>query len=45
MMQQTFSVSNDGLADITAATPQGLTVPRDGRTCTANPWPMQEVTR
>ncbi|MFD4638242.1 DUF3152 domain-containing protein [Lentzea sp. NPDC058436] len=45
MMQQTFSVSNDGLAEITATTPQGLTVPRDGRTCTANPWPQQEVAR
>ncbi|HEX7309036.1 DUF3152 domain-containing protein [Lentzea sp.] len=45
MMQQTFSVSNDELARITAATPQGPAVPRDGRTCTANPWPHPEVTR
>ncbi|GHH40299.1 DUF3152 domain-containing protein [Lentzea cavernae] len=45
MMQQTFSVSNDALAEITARTPQGLSVPRDGRTCTPNPWPHQEVTR
>ncbi|WP_329792895.1 DUF3152 domain-containing protein [Lentzea sp. DG1S-22] len=45
MMQQTFSVSNDELARVTARTPQGLTVPRDGRTCTANPWPHPEVTR
>ncbi len=45
MMQQTFSVSNDRLAEITAAMPQGLTVPRDGRTCAPNPWPNPEVTR
>lgn len=45
MMQQTFSVSNDELAEITATTPQGPNVPRDGRTCTANPWPHPEVTR
>ncbi|WP_434443991.1 DUF3152 domain-containing protein [Lentzea sp. E54] len=45
MMQQTFSVSNDELARITAGTPQSLTVPRDGKTCRANPWPHPEVTR
>ena len=45
MMQQTFSVSNDRLADVTAEMPQGLTVPRDGRTCTPNPWPNQGVAR
>ncbi|HUQ56299.1 DUF3152 domain-containing protein [Lentzea sp.] len=45
MMQQTFSVSNDRLADITASTPQGPAVPRDGRTCAPNPWPHPEVTR
>jgi hypothetical protein len=45
MMQQTFSVSNDQLAEITAATPQGLTAPRDGKTCKANPWPYPEVNR
>lgn len=44
MMQQTFSVSNDRLAEITAATPQGVPVPRDGRTCVANPWPAPAVT-
>ncbi|MGZ3144303.1 DUF3152 domain-containing protein [Lentzea chajnantorensis] len=45
MMQQTLSVSNDRLAEVTAATPQGRTVPRDGRTCRPNPWPNPEVTR
>jgi hypothetical protein len=45
MMQQTFSVSNDQLAELTAATPQGVTVPHDGRTCVANPWPHPEVAR
>lgn len=45
MMQQTFSVSNDRLAEITATTPEGSAVPRDGRTCRANPWPHPEVTR
>lgn len=45
MMQQTFSVSNDALAEITARAPQGVTVPRDGRTCVPNPWPNPEVAR
>lgn len=45
MMQQTFSVSNDRLAEITAAAPQGLAVARDGKTCVANPWPNPEVVR
>lgn len=45
MMQQTFSVSNDELAAITATAPQGLRIPRDGRTCVANPWPHPEVAR
>lgn len=45
MMQQTFSVSNDALAEITARAPQGLNVPRDGKTCVPNPWPGQEVAR
>lgn len=45
MMQQTFSVSNDKLAEITAAAPQGLAVARDGKTCVANPWPNPGVTR
>ncbi|SEQ93411.1 Protein of unknown function [Lentzea xinjiangensis] len=45
MMQQTFSVSNDRLAEITAPSPQGFTVPRDGKTCVANPWPHPEVSR
>lgn len=39
MMQQTFSTGNDELADITAAQPQGVAVPRDGRVCTPNSWP------
>ncbi|MCP2241745.1 Protein of unknown function (DUF3152) [Lentzea aerocolonigenes] len=45
MMQQTFSVSNDELAAITATAPQGPRIPRDGRTCVANPWPHPEVPR
>ncbi|ANZ39614.1 hypothetical protein BBK82_29780 [Lentzea guizhouensis] len=45
MMQQTFSVSNDRLAEVTAGTPQGLSVPRDGSTCVPNPWPHPEVSR
>jgi hypothetical protein len=45
MMQQTLSVSNDKLAEITAGAPQGLAVPRDGKTCVANPWPNPEVAR
>ncbi|MET9225799.1 DUF3152 domain-containing protein [Lentzea sp. NPDC003310] len=44
MMQQTFSVSNDRLAEITAGASQGVPVPRDGRTCVANPWPSVGVT-
>lgn len=45
MMQQTLSVSNDELAEITARAPQGPAVPSDGRTCVANPWPRPEVAR
>jgi hypothetical protein len=39
MMQQTFSTANNDLADITGASPQQVDVPRDGKVCTANPWP------
>jgi hypothetical protein len=39
MMQQTFSTSNNEIADITAAAPQGVTIPRDGKVCTPNAWP------
>ncbi len=40
MMQQTFSTSNDEILKITAASPQGVKVPRDGKTCQPNPWPF-----
>jgi hypothetical protein len=39
MMQQTFSTSNDEILKITASSPQGVNIPRDGKTCTPNPWP------
>jgi hypothetical protein len=40
MMQQTLSTSNDEIATITAAVPQGTPIPRDGKTCTPNAWPF-----
>jgi predicted metalloprotease len=40
MMQQTFSTANDDLVDITADNPQQVDVSRDGKRCTANPWPF-----
>jgi hypothetical protein len=40
MMQQTFSTSNNEIADITARVPQGTTIPRDGKVCAPNPWPF-----
>ncbi|RJQ72827.1 DUF3152 domain-containing protein [Pseudonocardiaceae bacterium YIM PH 21723] len=39
MMQQTLSVSNDELADVTGNIGQGLVVPHNGAVCTANSWP------
>lgn len=35
MLQQTFGTSNDVIADLT-----GGGAPRDGKTCTPNPWPF-----
>jgi hypothetical protein len=40
MMQQTFSTSNDEINDIIEGHPQGVDIPRDGKVCTANPWPF-----
>jgi hypothetical protein len=40
MMQQTFSTSNNEIAAITASSPQGVTIPRDGKVCQPNPWPF-----
>ncbi|MET1076005.1 MAG: DUF3152 domain-containing protein [Umezawaea sp.] len=45
MMQQTFSTHNDELADITATSPQQVSVPRDGKVCTPNPWPHPHAQR
>jgi hypothetical protein len=39
MMQQTFSVSNNEILKITAHSPQGVAIPRDGKVCAPNPWP------
>ncbi|SDG19786.1 Protein of unknown function [Lentzea fradiae] len=39
MMQQTFSVSNDEIVQITGGIPQGAVIPRDGKVCTPNGWP------
>jgi len=41
MMQQTFSTSNNEIADITAGVPQGVTIPRNGKVCAPNPWPFR----
>lgn len=40
MMQQSFGVSNDYLAQLTDDTPQGTQIPRDGKVCRANAWPF-----
>lgn len=39
MMQQSFGVSNDYLAQLTDDNPQGIQIPRDGKVCRPNPWP------
>jgi hypothetical protein len=39
MMQQSFGVSNDYLAQLTDANPQGIQIPRDGLVCRPNAWP------
>lgn len=39
MMQQTFSVSNDEIVQITGGVPQGAVIPRDGKVCTPSGWP------
>ena len=40
MMQQSFGVSNDYLAQLTDDTPQGIQIPRDGKVCRPNAWPF-----
>ncbi|MFD9737327.1 DUF3152 domain-containing protein [Umezawaea sp. NPDC059074] len=45
MMQQTFSTHNDELAHITAAAPQQVAVPADGKVCTPNSWPYPRAGR
>ena len=40
MMQQTFSTSNNDLADLTVQNPQGIVIPHDGKVCQPNPWPF-----
>ncbi len=39
MMQQSFGTSDDYLAQLTEENPQGLEIPRDGKTCQPNAWP------
>lgn len=39
MMQQSFGVSNDYLAQLTDSNPQGIEIPRDGKVCRPNAWP------
>ena len=39
MMQQSFGVSDDYLAQLTEDNPQGIQIPRDGKVCRPNPWP------
>ncbi|MDL5157306.1 DUF3152 domain-containing protein [Actinomycetospora termitidis] len=39
MMQQSFGVSNDFLAQLTDSNPQGIQIPRDGKVCRPNAWP------
>lgn len=45
MMQQSFGTSNDYLAQLTEENPQGLQIPRDGKTCAPNPWPFPNGAR
>jgi hypothetical protein len=40
MMQQTFSLSNDEILDISGGSAQGAAVAHDGKVCTPNPWPF-----
>lgn len=40
MMQQSFGVSDDYLAQLTDASPQGREIPRDGKVCRPNAWPF-----
>jgi hypothetical protein len=40
MMQQSFGVSDDYLAQLTDSSPQGGEIPRDGRVCRPNAWPF-----
>ncbi len=40
MMQQSFGVADDYLAQLTDSSPQGLEIPRDGKVCRPNAWPF-----
>jgi hypothetical protein len=40
MMQQSFGVSDDYLAQLTDSSPQGGEIPRDGKVCRPNAWPF-----
>jgi hypothetical protein len=40
MMQQSFGVSDDYLAQLTDSSPQGVEIPRDGKVCRPNAWPF-----
>jgi hypothetical protein len=40
MMQQSFGVSDDYLAQLTDSSPQGTEIPRDGTVCRPNAWPF-----
>jgi hypothetical protein len=39
MMQQTFSVSDNEILDISGGSAEGVVIHRDGKVCTPNPWP------
>ena len=40
MMQQSFGVSDDYLAQLTDSSPQGGEIPRDGKVCRPSAWPF-----
>lgn len=42
MMQQTFGVSNNYLAQLTEAGTAGTAIPRDGAICRPNAWPYPQ---
>jgi hypothetical protein len=45
MMEQTFGLSDDYIAELNRTMPGSGAVPADGKTCERNPWPHPRLTR